>query len=80
MKWRFLISTILLFVIRFVEIVHFILLIVTMSVLQTILNNICLQEESEDIYRGLDLGKCDQDVHEKECNGVVDIYVASKLC
>ena len=53
-----------------------------MSVLQTILNNICLQEESEDISRGLDLGKCDQDVqyvHEKECNGVVDIYVASKL-
>ena len=52
----------------------------TMSVLQTILNNICLQEESEDISRGLDLGKCDQDVHEKERNGVVDIYVASKLC
>ena len=51
-----------------------------MSVLQTILNNICLQEESEDISRGLDLGKCDQDVHEKERNGVVDIYVASKLC
>ena len=40
-----------------------------MCVLQTILNNICLQEESEDISRGLDLGKgarCGS-------NGVVDI-------